>query len=66
MKSVLKKVKTYMKAQDYTPVNSALQICTTYGTLKNERVLKTFSKWVNCCFPTSLRLFKEERLNKYV
>ena len=66
MKSVLRKIKTYMKAQDYTPPSTTIQIRTTYGTLKSERVLKTFSKWINCCFPTSLRLFKEERLTKYV
>ena len=54
MKSILKKIKTYMKEQDYTPINTAVQLYSTYGTFKNERILN------------SLRLFKEERLAKYV
>lgn len=67
MRSGLRKIKTYTKAKDYTPPNAAIKVRTNYGTLKSERVLKTtYQKGIHCCFPTSLRLFREERLNKYV
>lgn len=66
MKSILNKIKTYIKTQDYAPMGGTISLYTTYGTLKSEKVIRTYEKWANCCFPTSLRLFKEERLIKYV